>query len=105
MKEIKFEKDGDELTAVISKYACNNRVALKIHDEDGPYASVSVNLADEELGDDELAIDSLGREFIGPLVKAGILLQSHRSIEREFPSWTIKYKVCRLDPLVVCVDF
>ncbi len=88
-----------EKTARFANTACkierlrydNGRTAIVLTDNDTgePVATASVNLVDQDLAPDEIAINH-DHPQLGPLlVEAGILEHAHRSIESRWVTWQI----------------
>jgi hypothetical protein len=75
----------------------NGRLALILLDEtDGqPVSKVTVNLVDEELASDEIALNhELTEEWEAAMVKHGWINPSHRTVQPS-TSW-VDFRICRL---------
>lgn len=75
----------------------NGRPALVLEDAETkePLGRVSVNLPDEHMDDDEIALDHDFASVLEPiLVKAGVLAPHHRVTKRK-STW-VRFRVCRI---------
>ena len=73
----------------------NGRAAITLTDEETgePVATASVNLVDQDLAPDEVAVNH-DHPQLGPLlVEAGILEPAHRSIESRWVTWQVHKRV------------
>lgn len=77
-------RNGDVCEVHFSKYTGNDRVAIILTDKDTgePYATASVNLVNQELAPDEVAIKnySEGEGMLNDLVDAGIVEDTGREV-------------------------
>ena len=92
MKKVNLH--GQELTCIKREYN-NGRIALQLVEEDGyPYCSASVNLPDEDMLPQEVAIKNYSecKGVLPALIKAGIVSEQIRSIRSGF----IDIPVCEL---------
>jgi len=84
MKKVKFR--GENLNVVFGKYP-NGRTAIRLMDEFGcPYATATVNLPDDELGEGEVFIKDYSENtgVLSALVDAGIISESKEKASSGF---------------------
>lgn len=85
---------GCRVELIVRHYA-NGRTAIMAYRMDGnPYASITVNLPDEPLEEDEIIVkDYSGHEIIfGELLRQGVIHPAHRYVN----SGNVTISVCRL---------
>jgi len=77
------------------RYVAPERPAMELIADDGtPVAIATVNLPDEDLGDDEIAIKNHSENagVLAALVASGIVAEPHRFVRRGY----VEIPVCRL---------
>ena len=85
MNKVKFM--GELCTVEFAKYQSNDRTAIRLVCEDGsPMATASVNLVDEHLEDDEVAIKTWGGQetILEALIEAKVVSEPVRSAQTGF---------------------
>lgn len=86
---------GEELKIKVRRYCSGYGVALQLVDNMGlPYATATVNLPNEKLESDEVAIKDYSENFgvKDALIHAGVIEEPHRWIYTGY----VKVPICRL---------
>lgn len=87
--------NGEKVELHKSNYLHNGAWALQAFDLDGiPYAKLSVNLVDEKLEDDEIAIKTWSENegFLDQLIEQKVISEPIRQADAEFS----KAAICKL---------
>jgi hypothetical protein len=96
MKIGTVEVAGETLTVYKMEYQSNDRVTILLYDaEDEPYATVSVNLVDQPMGEGEFAIHHDIRSVVAEdLLAGGLFEDTGRKVSYGFvqgqPVWRLK---------------
>lgn len=84
LEGVTVTRHGDECRVFFSKYTNNDRVAIVLTDKETgePYATASVNLVNQDLEPDEVAIKnySEGEGMLDDLVAAGIVEDTGKEV-------------------------
>ena len=75
----------------------NKRTAIELVNKDGsPHGRITINLPDEDLKDNEVAIDNNMRMFLPELRGCGLLGEKLRTITKKYAMWSADYAICEL---------
>jgi hypothetical protein len=74
------------LTPQVSRYSMKDRLAISFYDEEGPYASLTVNLPNEHLNEDEVFVKDWSEceGLAQACIEAGWLLPTGREVSSGF---------------------
>lgn len=93
---MQIQINGEKVLLTKYTYRDNDRVALVTEKDNEPYATLTVNLPDAPIEDDEVAIDvnNLGMGIINELVEQSII--DYPKPDKWVQSGYVSYPICKL---------